>query len=107
MSYPIDHIDIVVTHNCNMKCPYCIDAFRGNAGEISINSIDGYVNANGVIMDFSYPIIPQPFQYDQLHIFAEYLYAHSDHYGNYNASIDDLFPSKIVIPCEEKKEELV
>lgn len=69
--------------------------------------IHGYVNANGVIMDFSYPITPQPFQYDQLHIFAEYLYAHSDHYENYNASIDDLFPSKSLTLCEEKEEELV
>ena len=51
MSYPIDHIDIVVTHNCNMKCPYCIDTFRGNAGEISLDSIDAFLKKIRSITD--------------------------------------------------------
>ena len=30
----IDHIDIVVSHECNMRCPHCIDKFRGTSNKI-------------------------------------------------------------------------
>jgi len=29
----LDHADIVVTHKCNMNCPFCIDKFRGISDE--------------------------------------------------------------------------
>lgn len=25
----LDHVDVVVTHSCNMNCPHCIDKYRG------------------------------------------------------------------------------
>lgn len=34
MLYNLDHIDIVVSHQCNMKCLHCIDKFRGQSDEI-------------------------------------------------------------------------
>ena len=41
--YNLDHVDIVVSHQCNMKCPYCIDKFRGIDGEIEINSVKQFL----------------------------------------------------------------
>ena len=43
IKYDLDHIDIVVSHHCNMKCPYCIDKFKGIDGEIEINSIKQFL----------------------------------------------------------------
>lgn len=41
--YNLDHINIVVSHKCNIKCPYCIDKFRGIDGEIEINSVKQFL----------------------------------------------------------------
>lgn len=32
--YNLDHIDVVTTHQCNMRCPFCIDKFRGTSDDI-------------------------------------------------------------------------
>lgn len=37
----IDHADIVVTHECNLKCPYCVDTF--------LNSYKGAVKDEDII----------------------------------------------------------
>ena len=34
MTYNLDHIDIVTTHQCNMMCAHCIDKFRGTSDDI-------------------------------------------------------------------------
>lgn len=34
-TYNLDHIDIVVTHQCNMACPFCIDKFRNSSSALT------------------------------------------------------------------------
>ena len=43
VKYDLDHIDIVVSHKCNMNCLFCIDKFRGNDGEIELKSIETFL----------------------------------------------------------------
>ena len=44
MSYVIDHADIVVTHQCNMHCPFCVDKYvRTDASVVSIESIKKFL----------------------------------------------------------------
>lgn len=33
-SKPVSHADVVITHMCNMNCPFCIDKFRGQSTNI-------------------------------------------------------------------------
>lgn len=33
--YDFDHIDIVVTHDCNMNCKHCIDKFRRTSNKVT------------------------------------------------------------------------
>jgi organic radical activating enzyme len=41
----IDHIDLVVTHKCNFKCPHCIDKFVNTSDdEIQLEEIDRFLN---------------------------------------------------------------
>ncbi len=35
-----DYMTIVVTHECDRKCPYCIDAYLGNDEYISLDTVD-------------------------------------------------------------------
>lgn len=42
-NYNLDHIDIIVSHKCNMRCPYCIDKFRDIDGEIDLNYINDFL----------------------------------------------------------------
>jgi organic radical activating enzyme len=40
----IDHIDIVVTHKCNFKCPFCIDKFCNSSDkEIELSTIGDWL----------------------------------------------------------------
>lgn len=41
---PISHADLVTTHECNMRCPFCIDKFRGQKGFIPLPVVDGFLN---------------------------------------------------------------
>ena len=43
-TYNLDHIDIVVSHKCNMNCQYCMDKFKGfDDKEIEISDIDNFL----------------------------------------------------------------
>lgn len=44
----LDHIDIVVTHYCNMKCKWCIDKFRSST-ESTLVSLDDISKFLGII----------------------------------------------------------
>lgn len=44
----LDHIDIVITHYCNMKCKQCIDKFRSSA-ESTLVSLDDISKFLGII----------------------------------------------------------
>lgn len=35
-----DYMSIVLTHECNKKCLFCIDEYRGNKEFISLENID-------------------------------------------------------------------
>lgn len=40
----IDHIDIVTSHLCNRRCPYCIDKFLGKSHQvIDITTVDKFL----------------------------------------------------------------
>lgn len=40
----LDHIDIVVTHQCNMNCKFCIDKFRGMDDKIvKLSDIEAFL----------------------------------------------------------------
>ena len=40
----IDHIDIVVSHECNMHCPHCIDKFRGTSNKtVKLADIENFL----------------------------------------------------------------
>ena len=45
----LDHIDIIVTRQCNMNCKFCIDKFRGMDNKIVWNDeiMDDYLNIGG------------------------------------------------------------
>ena len=49
--YNLDHIDIVVSHQCNMNCPYCIDKFKGINGEIDLSIINSFLKKVRAITD--------------------------------------------------------
>lgn len=49
--YNLDHIDIVVSHKCNMNCPYCIDKFKGTNGEIDLSTIDSFLKKVRTVTD--------------------------------------------------------
>lgn len=41
----LDHIDIVVTHQCNMNCKFCIDKFRGMDDKIvKLSDIEAFLS---------------------------------------------------------------
>lgn len=41
----LDHVDIVTTHKCNMKCPFCVDKFRGAySREVRIIDVIRFIN---------------------------------------------------------------
>lgn len=41
----LDHIDIVVTHQCNMKCKFCIDKYRGmDSSIVKLDDVDSFLN---------------------------------------------------------------
>jgi organic radical activating enzyme len=35
-----DYINMIVTHECNRNCPFCVDKYRGNKGYISSESVE-------------------------------------------------------------------
>ena len=39
----LDHADIVVTHACNMKCPFCIDPLRGAGETVGMHSVEAFL----------------------------------------------------------------
>lgn len=48
----LDHIDIVVTHKCNIKCDYCIDSFRNNSNKvISLGDVDKFLRGIREVTD--------------------------------------------------------
>lgn len=49
--YNLDHIDIVVSHQCNMNCPYCIDKFKGTNGEIDLSIINSFLKKVRTVTD--------------------------------------------------------
>ena len=41
----LDHVDIVVTHTCNMNCRHCIDKYRGCYDSIvSVERVENFLN---------------------------------------------------------------
>lgn len=50
--YNLDHIDIVVSHKCNMHCFCCIDKFRGIVdGEIELSSVENFLKKIRTVTD--------------------------------------------------------
>lgn len=34
-----DYCNLILTHSCNKKCPFCVDAYRGEAGYMSLEVV--------------------------------------------------------------------
>lgn len=34
-----DYANLILTHQCNRKCPFCVDCYRGEQGYISLDSV--------------------------------------------------------------------
>ena len=39
-----DYMSLVLTHECNKKCPFCIDTYRGSGEIISIENVHNAIN---------------------------------------------------------------